>query len=366
MTGATIGIDARAAAEEPSGRGRVVRELLRHLARRSDENRYRLYARERWEEPLDERFEWETVSLPDPWWHLRAARNGSRDCDVFLSTNSYLTAWFTRIPTAVVVYDLVPFVEGAEARRSSAAIERATIGPALRRAARLLCISRATERDLVEQFASARGKTAVVPLAADTRFAVAVEAAELERVRARHDLPQTFVFGVGTIEPRKNLSRVVEAFRQLPPGLAEALVLAGPLGWESADVLGDLRADSRIRLLGHVPDEDLAALYRLCTVFAYPSLYEGFGLPLLEAMASGAACVSSNVSSLPEVGGDAVLYVDPLQADELAAALEELLRSAEKRQALGVHARERARRYSWQRTAEMFARQLEALASTRS
>jgi glycosyltransferase involved in cell wall biosynthesis len=100
-----------------------------------------------------------------------------------------------------------------------------------------------------------------------------------------------------------------------------------------------------------VSDDDLAALYQACTVFCYPSLYEGFGLPLLEAMAAGAACVTSSVSSLPEVGGDAVLYVDPISVAEIRAAIERLLGSVEDRSVLGDRARQRAAEFSWDRTA---------------
>jgi glycosyltransferase involved in cell wall biosynthesis len=130
-------------------------------------------------------------------------------------------------------------------------------------------------------------------------------------------------------------------------------------------VVGDARAAGDVRLLGHVPDDDLAALYRLCTVFCYPSLYEGFGLPLLEAMAAGAACVTSNVSSLPEVGGDAVVYADPRSIDEIRDQLERLLASGADRRRLGERARERAAAFSWSRVADELARQFAAAAGAR-
>src|SRR6266540_5564868 len=127
-----IGVDARAAEEVPAGRGRVVRELLRALAVLDDDNRYVLYCRTPATElALDERFEWKSLPARDPVWHLRAARAANRRCDVFFSTNSYLTAWFTRVPTVVLVYDLIAFVIGARAQRRAQAIEYATIRPAL-------------------------------------------------------------------------------------------------------------------------------------------------------------------------------------------------------------------------------------------
>ena len=360
----TIGIDARAAVEEPAGRGRFVRELLRRLPARDGRVRYLAYARSAWDGELDDGVQWRLVPFSDPWWNLDAARRASRECDVFLSSNSYLTAWFTRVPTMLVVYDLVAFVPGARVRRTSGIIERATIRPALRRAAALVCISRATEHDLLERFPAARGKTRVVHLGADDRFGQKLPASELERVRARYGLERPFVLSVGTIEPRKNLSRVIAAYSRLPRERREShlLALVGPLGWDFTQIVDEAAAADDVTLLGQVPDDDLAALYQACSVFCYPSLYEGFGLPLLEAMRSGAACITSNVSSLPEVGGDAVAYVDPRKVDEIRDALARLLAAEDERVALGERARERAAEFSWERMAADLIGQLVELA----
>src|SRR3954454_14057351 len=192
-----VGIDARAAVEEPAGRGRYVRELLRGLAG-LDGGRYVLYARTRWEgATLDARFRWRLIGLPDPLWHLAAAGRASRGVDAFLSTNSYLTSWFTLVPTAPVVFDLVPFVHGAQAQSRAARIERATIRPALRRAAALPCISDATRRDLVERFPIAEPVAVTIPRAADGRFAAATPG----DASARHGLDRPYVLAVGALEP---------------------------------------------------------------------------------------------------------------------------------------------------------------------
>jgi glycosyltransferase involved in cell wall biosynthesis len=351
-----LGIDARAAAEEPAGRGRYVRELLGALARRDDDHIYELYARTRWDEELDERFQWRLMPSRDPVWHLRAARDASDRCAAFLSTNSYLTAWFLRVPSVVVVYDLVAFQRGTEARRSSGLIERATIRIGVRRAARLLCISQATRSDLIARYPSAAPKASVVPLAASERFSRKLPVSELESARRRHQLEPEFVLCAGTLEPRKNLLRVLEAHAGLSRRVQLALV--GPRGWEFEPILEEASRREDIRVVGQVSDHELAALYQACTVFCYPSLYEGFGLPLLEAMASGAACVTSSVSSLPEVGGDAVVYVDPTSVDEIRGAIDHLLEAETERADLGERAKRRAASFSWDRTA---AETLEAL-----
>jgi glycosyltransferase involved in cell wall biosynthesis len=336
-----IAIDARAAAEEPAGRGRVVRELLRALARRDDDHDYRLYARSAWAEPLDERFEWRLRGLPDPLWNLWAGLAGSRASQVFLSTNSYLTAWVTRVPTAVVVYDTIAWDAPESAQRRARLIERATIRVGLRRARAAVCISQATRRDLISRFPSVEPKTAVVHLAAGDDFAVdnATKASD-------------FVLCVGTLEPRKNLVRAIQAHRELPDELRarHPLAIVGAKGWENDEILRSAHA-AGATIRTDVSDDELAALYASCAVFLFPSLYEGFGLPLLEAMTAGAACITSDVSSLPEIGGDAVLYVNPRSVDAIRGALERLLSDPELRRRLAERARARAARFSWDRTA---------------
>jgi alpha-1,3-rhamnosyl/mannosyltransferase len=369
----TIAVDARAAAEVPAGRGRVVRELVAALARRDDGHRYALLCRRPADLPrLDERFRWETSSLPDPLWHLQATRQANR-ADVLLSTNSYLSAVLARVPVAVVVHDLISFIPEARPQRRAAMIERTTLRPAVRRAAALICNSGATERDLLERFPTARGRTSVMLLAADERFGRPIEPSALEAVRVRHGLPEAFVLSVGTLEPRKNLPRLVAAHGGLPDAVraAHPLVLAGPKGWEADELLDGLRARDDVRVLGRVDDEDLAALYALCTVFCYPSLYEGFGLPVLEALRSGAPTITSDVSSLPEVGGDAARYVDPRSVDDIRNALADLLGDETMRRELSERGRRRGGGFSWDRAAEACVQVLEAIArggsaSTRS
>jgi alpha-1,3-rhamnosyl/mannosyltransferase len=173
------------------------------------------------------------------------------------------------------------------------------------------------------------------------------------------------VLAVGTLEPRKNLPRLVEAYTRLPRELqaGHPLVVVGALGWETGETLAALRSlGERSRSLGYVSDADLAELYSRCAVFCYPSLGEGFGLPVLEAMAHGAAVLTSNLSSLPEVGGEAVEYADPFSVAEIAGALERLLRSPDRREELGARARERALAFTWKRTAELTLSALERAA----
>ncbi len=377
----TIGIDARAAAEEGAGRGRVVRELLRTLAHGTERpsslpegTRFLLYARTPWAEvELDERFSWRLQGGPDSLWHVWAARTAGRECDVFLASNSYLTPLFLRIPAVTVVYDLATFESSMKPKRRSMVIERATLGLAVRRSARMLAISQATADALTGRFPRAAAKTVVAPLGVAATLEEAASAPPAPALAPAAgpapapatgpglgaaaelpvDLPAPgFVLAVGTLEPRKNLPRLVAAYGSLEESLQEAhrLVVVGRSGWETGETLAALRSlGPRCVALGYVSDEALAELYRRCAVFCYPSLGEGFGLPVLEAMAAGAAVVTSNLSSLPEVGGDAVEYVDPASVPSIADGLRRVLGDELLRRELSQRGRVRARSFSWQR-----------------
>jgi glycosyltransferase involved in cell wall biosynthesis len=348
----TIGIDARAAVEVQAGRGRVVRELLRALTEREDDGaRYVLYARTPWrEQSLDGRFRWCAIAAREPWWHVRAARRANRECEAFFATNSYLTSQFLRIPCVPLVHDLVTFDRTMRPNRRSRVIEQLTLAPAVRRAASLIVTTHVTADVLTRHCPAAAGRVVVAPLGVAPVLAAAPAGEETS------DLPRSgFVLAAGTLEPRKNLPRLVEAYRRLPQALRERhpLVVVGARGWQTGatlDALDSLGAQA-IRL-GHVPDGVLAELYRRCAVFCYPSLGEGFGLPVLEAMAAGAAVLTSNLSSLPEVGGEAAAYADPYDVASIAGGLERLLSEEPVRAELGRRARARAAEFSWRRFAD--------------
>ena len=366
----TFGIDARAAAEVGGGRGTMVRELLRALAASETPHRFRLFARERWNgAALDSRFTWALSPRPDPVWHAATALRANRSCDAYLSTNSYLTAWGLRVPSVVVVCDMVSHHPEFLPQRRAALIERATLPLAVRRARTLAPISHATGADLVRLYPRAAGKLCVTELAAGARFATS-GAPDVE-VLARHGLTgERYVLGVGTLEPRKNLPRLIEAFAALGPEVRDAhsLVLVGELGWDSEQTTASIaRYRHLVRTLGRVGDDDLPALYRRAALFAYPSLYEGFGLPVLEAMTAGVPVLTSNVSSLPEVAGNAALLVDPTSVESIRDALETGLTDREHASALAAAGRERARRFSWERyAAEVVAALVGATATARS
>ena len=358
-----IGIDARAAAEVGAGRGRYVRELLRELAALASPHRFTLYTHRPWNgEALGDRFRWCSISAPEPRWNVMTARRAALECDVLLSTNSYFTAWLSGVPTLVVVQDMVPFDPGQRPQWKEGLIQRATLPPAVRRAASLITPSESTARELGRRFPAAAPKTVVIPLAADRRFTTAPAPGDAA-VRDRHGLRRPYVLTVGTLEPRKNLPRLIEAFARLGDEVRgeHELVLAGAPGWDEEETLAAVAAHRHIvRAVGFVPDEDLPALYRGAAIFAYPSLGEGFGLPVLEAMSCGVPVLTSSLSSLPEVAGDAAVYVEPRDPADIGAALGRLLEDEAARGDLAERGPARAARFTWERTARATLAALEA------
>jgi glycosyltransferase involved in cell wall biosynthesis len=205
----------------------------------------------------------------------------------------------------------------------------------------------------------------VAPLAAEGRFKQARTASQLAPILERYGVDiGAYVLGAGTLEPRKNLRRLIAAHASLPDDLRRRhpLLIVGPRGWEEREVLTAAAGSEDVRLAGFVPDDDLAALYAACTLFCYPSLYEGFGLPVLEAMAAGAAVVTSNVSSLPEVGGDGVAYVEPEDERSMTKTMERLLCSRSERRSLAARGRRRAEVFTWERFARALIEELERAA----
>ena len=361
-----IAIDARAAAEVPAGRGRYVRELLKGLSRLDVDHEFLLYAREPWSHySLDARFSWNAFHAPSLAWPLIAGRRMSRSADVALACTSYAMAARWRIPGAAIVWDFATFDHTLHTPRASL-LERFTLPIALRRCRSLLTISSATRDELERRFPRARGTTSVAYPAADALFSPQPQEDDEATLR-RLGVERSYVLVTGTLEPRKNLTRLIEAFAGLEAGLRGGwtLALAGAPGWQTDSTFAAVAAQSDlVRTLGYVSDEELASLYRQADVFCYVSLYEGFGIPVLEAMQSGTAVLTSSVSSMPEVGGDAARYADPHDVLDIRRGLAELLSDPDLRRSCAEAGIARAAHFDWDETARRVLGVLEELPRT--
>jgi len=227
-----------------------------------------------------------------------------------------------------------------------------------RRVDTVITISQAAKADIVQTLRLPASRVAVIYPGIEKRFLEPCSKARLEEMRGKYALVQRFVLHVGVLSPRKNIPRLLKAYHHLKRrGQVEhQLVFVGSRGWLDADVFHTIRelnlTDEEVRFLGRVPDDELPAIYALADLVVYPSLYEGFGIPPLEAMACGTPVVASNVTSVPEVVGDAALLVDPKDELALAEAMASVLSDHSLSERLKERGAARARQFRWERTAE--------------
>jgi glycosyltransferase involved in cell wall biosynthesis len=304
----------------------------------------------------------------DLWWTPRgAARAASSAGATLLHVPAPVGPTSLEIPFVLTVHDLSVLRFPEFFRPWFRTTARVVIPRAARAAAHVITVSEAAKSDILEHLALPADKLSVIPNGVAPEFRPVDTASDLAaEVRARYALPEVFALAVGVIEPRKNLLRLllaVETLRSRPATADMTLVHVGPYGWLSRDVLrrAELLAAKRaVLVLGPVPANDLSALYSLARLTAYPSLYEGFGLPVLEAMACGSPVVTSEVGALPEVAGEAAVYVDPTSPESIAEGMERVWMDETLRARLRQRGLERAKCYTWEvsarRSAEVYQR----------
>jgi glycosyltransferase involved in cell wall biosynthesis len=269
----------------------------------------------------------------------------------------YLMPYRPGVPTVVTVYDLIPLLFPQHASLMARLLFRWTTALALRAASHIIAISQVTRRDLLVFYRIPLQKVSAIPLAADSRFHPQLPT-EVERVRRKYTLPQDYVLYLGINKPHKNLSKLIEAWAQVRDSQFTTrnwhLVIAG--AWDSRypeprQRVEELGLENAVRFLGPVLEKDLPGLYAGAILFVFPSLYEGFGLPVLEAMACGTPVICFNTSSLPEITGEAALLVDPLEVDALASAIDRVLSAKTLRKKLRDKGLSQAGNFSWRKTA---------------
>ena len=359
-----IGIDTHAAEGDPSGNGTYIRGLTRALARLDADVDYVFYALDpghgfyaefRGHPRVAVRALWPRPALARIPLSLAAASWRDR-LDVLHV--QYVGPPCHRGALVVTIHDLAFLRVPRAFPRVQSLRLRWQVRANARRAAVVITDSEHSKRDIRDAYGIAEDRIDVVPLAADPAPTPRPDAGALEAVRRRFGITHRYVLSVGRLTARKNLLGLLRAFERVRPGLAEPaqLVIAGPRDF-GADALDRAIASSGcandVVRVGAVSGEDLPVLLSGATAFAYPSLFEGFGLPPLEAMACGVPVICSNTTSLPEVVGEAAVTFDPARIDDIADALRRVLTDPALRADLAGRGRARAAHFSWRTTAEL-------------
>ncbi|MCC6904729.1 MAG: glycosyltransferase family 4 protein [Anaerolineae bacterium] len=374
-----VAIDYTPALEQGGGIGRYVRELVSALAAVDPRNPYVLFAAGQRTEALPAlpapNFAWRSSRINPNWfariWHRAhlplPVEWWTGDVALYHATDFTLPPVRRGTRTLLTVHDLsyarTPETAVASLRRY---LDR-VVPQSAARADHILADSEATRQDLIALYAVPPEKISVLYCGVEPRFHPITDADILRRVRARYAIGDNpYILSVGTVQPRKNYARLAEAFARLEyTGLK--LVIAGGKGWledELYRVIEHSGIANRVLLTGFVADDDLPALYSGAELMAYPALYEGFGLPPLEAMACGVPVITSNTSSFPEVVGDAGLMIDPYSVNDLAAAIERVLTSPSLRTTLCQMGLARARLFDWQASARQLMAHYDMLLAT--
>jgi glycosyltransferase involved in cell wall biosynthesis len=361
-----IALNAMQVRAAKSGVGHYIQALLESLLNHSEGNDFTIYCSP--QNADNYRFpssalEVRTWGLPEQARSLRLAYEyaffprelAKGGYSLFHGMSNFLPLRKT-CPYVVTIHDLSYFVQPWRCpwlrRKYWYAMTKSTV----KVADHIITDSENSLRDLEQFFPASKGRISVVPIAAHGRFKPLEFPRETSGLDQRYGLNgRPYLLYVGTLEPGKNVARIIEAFDRIASEFPEhLLVLAGDKGWLYQPILQAARlaaAADRIILLGHVPDDDVVRLLNFCEAFVFPSLYEGFGLPPLEAMACGAPVIASDTSSLPEVTGDAAVAVDPESVEAIASAMSRILQSAALRQELRERGLKRAASFSWDRAA---------------
>lgn len=344
----------------PTGKGLFAMHILKELLRRGI--------------PVEE-YDGEGGIL---WhWKQTGAIRKSKP-DLYLSPTSFIVPWLLgkKVKTAVVIHDLIAFDDEPHDQKAMM-IERVLLPRVLKTARFIFCVSEATKKDLLQRFPKTDTSKITVIYEGPTMeechgepfdraqdklrrtMTPSLDSLPVRQAGARDDTP--YILSLGTLCPRKNQLRLIEAFNMLPNSLRlrTKLILAGGRGWDDGDIVELAEKSPNVEWRGYVPAQELDKLFAHATALAFPSFKEGFGLPVLDAMTLGVPVLTSNVSSMSEVAGDAALLVDPDSAEDIEKGLQRILLDPDFRSSLIAKGKERAKLFSWERTVDLMMKTMQ-------
>ncbi len=357
-----IGIDCQSITGTISGLGQYTRKLIEWLPQVDSQNNYRFFrCWKNFRGKTYDRLLWENCVLP-----IQAFRQKLDILHVPAFGIPLFRSGARRI--VVTIHDLIGVVFPEHLSLSSRFYWSKWLPYVNRYADLIIADSECTKSDIIRCMRLDPQKIRVIPLAVDETFSLQKGEHEIIRICSKYSIQRPFVFFLGNVEPRKNLPKLIRAFKQLKleRKIEHHLVIGGSRSWHYPELVESCKKSGvmeYVKFIDYVEENDLSALYQASDLFVFPSLYEGFGLPILEAMASGVPVITSNISSMPEVGGNAVYYVNPYSEEEIAKAIYDVLSNRNVWQELRSKGFERVRQFSWRKTAEKTQQVFEELRS---
>jgi glycosyltransferase involved in cell wall biosynthesis len=360
-----IGIDATALPPQPGGAGNYIIQLIRSLASLETDSHFTVFAYPSGYDlidlPASPRLDW--VVSPDKsparrllWEQMTLPRLVRGSNVALLHSLHYTRPLSLSCASVVTFHDMTFFLYPHLHTRSKRIFFPTAIRLSARNADALIAVSENTKKDAVRLLGVPEDKITAIPHGVGEEFHPISDARLLEDIRLKYSLPQDFILNVGVVEPRKNLTLLLKSYQRLRlQGISLPLVIVGSLGWMYEDVFRlaeSLGIKEQVHFTGYVPTRDLPIIYNLSRVFVYPSIYEGFGLPPLEAMACGIPVITTAVSSMPEHVGDAGILIPPQDEKALTNALQKLINDSTLQEELSSKGPERASQFTWKRTAQ--------------
>ena len=365
-----IGIDTTSAVMQGGGIGRYTRELVQATLARDSENEYVLFSAPPPPNkslpqifPANERITYKVAPVSEQWlyrlWYRArlpiSVQRFTGQLDLFHSPDFVLPPVSGNIPTLLTVHDL-SFVHFPEVYPEVLVNYLNKVVPwSVARATHILADSEATKQDLLAIWQVPDEKVSVLYSGVSEAFVRVEDMGRITAVRQKYHLgDKPYLLSIGTVQPRKNYQMLIQAFAPLTDKFPHNLYIAGGKGWLYDEMMAEVEKQGiadRVRFIGFVDDEDLPTLYSAADLYLFPSIYEGFGLPMLEAMACGVPVIASDVSSLPEVGGETAVMIPPYDLLQWTQKIDALLSNLERRQQMAAAGYQQVQKFSWQKAA---------------
>lgn len=340
---------------QKAGKGCYTYKLLKYFIKYDQNNEYYLYFGEQ-KLPFKLPRNFHHIQTPDSpliRYFFQFFDLKKKKIDLLFSSTSYILPSFAPCKTFLIIYDFAVYHSFTRPALKTLLIEKIALGRSIRKASRLATISTNTKKEIQKLFKIPDSKIDVVYAGVDNPLTITND--DTDKTLKKLKIKKRFILFVGTIEPRKNVKNLIKAYSLLPPRIKKEyqLVLVGKKGWRADEIYDEAKKlKDRVKFLGYLKEKELAALYKKTTLFIYPSFYEGFGLPILEAMSYGSPVITSNATSMPEVAGDAAIMINPWRIKEITQAMEKIINNQNLREELIQKGYKQTNRFSWRKCAK--------------